>query len=509
MTGPGRRAVLAGGAAALLAGLGWPAALRAEADPFADILAAARTAARTPWRPGSAALPAPLDALDYDRHRAIRPRPGGPADLALGGDMRAHLLPPGWLFPTKVEVIPPGATAPMPFDPAAYDFEPRYFPDPIDADPARWEGVGYSGLRVLAPLNRPDRLDEVLVMQGASYFRALARGSAYGLSARALGLGTGGAAPEEFPAITRIALGHPGPDGALPLAALVDGPSAAAAFLVTLRPGAPTVMDCALHVFPRVTLAEAGIAPLTSMFFFGPMGPPADDFRPAVHDSDVLWIENGAGEALWRPLANPARLQMSAFLDAGPRRFGLLQTPREADAFSDPEAAYHRRPSAWVEPAHDWGAGAVMLLELPTRDEYADNIAAFWRPAEPLAPGVEHRFAYRLVWADEGVPPGAGVAVRRSASGIEPVARRGRLYVIDWAGLPPGAAPALRVVADAGEVVGQAGFALPGEARLWRTSFVFEPPEGRDAAELRVTLEGVAGAPVWLHRWSRARDGGR
>jgi glucan biosynthesis protein len=40
-----------------------------------------------------------------------------------------------------------------------------------------------------------------------------------------------------------------------------------------------------------------------------------------------------------------------------------------------------------VEPLGDWGAGAVMLLEIPTRDEYADNIVAFWRPAAPLLPG--------------------------------------------------------------------------------------------------------------------------
>ncbi len=507
MSGPDRRAVLAGGIAAL-AGLAWPGALRAEADPFAAILDAARTAATRPYHVPASRLPVPLDGLNYDRHRAIQPRPGGAADLDLGGGLRALLLPPGWLFDTKVEVIPPGATAPMPFDPAGFDFAPRYFPDPIDADPARWADVGYSGLRVLGPLNHPERLDEVLVLQGASYFRALARNSAYGLSARALGLGTGGAAPEEFPAFTRIALGRPGADGALPMAALVDGPSATAAFLITLRPGAPTVMDCALHLFPRVALAEAGIAPLTSMFFFGPMGPPVDDFRPAVHDSDMLWIENGAGEALWRPLANPAHPQMSGFVDTGPRRFGLLQTPREPQAFSDPEAAYHRRPSAWVEPLGDWGAGAVMLLELPTRDEYADNIAAFWRPARPLAAEVEHRFAYRLVWADSGLPPGAGVVVRRSASGIEPTARRGRLYVIDWAGLPTGTTPGLTVQAGAGEVTGQAAFALAEAPGIWRTSFVFEPPEDAEAVELRATLAGVA-APVWLHRWTRARDGGR
>ena len=32
-----------------------------------------------------------------------------------------------------------------------------------------------------------------------------------------------------------------------------------------------------------------------------------------------------------------------------------------------------------------------MLVELPSADEFTDNIVAFWRPAEPLVPGAEHR----------------------------------------------------------------------------------------------------------------------
>ncbi len=39
---------------------------------------------------------------------------------------------------------------------------------------------GVSGFRVTTPLNRPDIFDELVVFQGASYFRALGRGNAYG-----------------------------------------------------------------------------------------------------------------------------------------------------------------------------------------------------------------------------------------------------------------------------------------------------------------------------------------
>src|SRR5690606_9832552 len=52
----------------------------------------------------------------------------------------------------------------------------------------------------------------------------------------------------------------------------------------------------------------------------------------------------------------------------------------------------------WVEPLGDWGEGSVDLVELPTKNEYFDNIVAFWRPKEPLEPGKSYDFAYRLHW---------------------------------------------------------------------------------------------------------------
>ena len=60
-----------------------------------------------------------------------------------------------------------------------------------------------------------------------------------------------------------------------------------------------------------------------------------DDYRNAVHDSDGLQIVNGRGERLWRPLANPRTLQVSAFLDDSPKGFGLLQRKREFADYED------------------------------------------------------------------------------------------------------------------------------------------------------------------------------
>ncbi|MCC6009062.1 MAG: glucan biosynthesis protein [Rhodobacteraceae bacterium] len=508
-----RRAVLAGlSGLAALAGV----PLRADGGGEASLIARARDLAARPWQRPEASLPPPFDALGYDSHRGIRPRAGGAGRIGLGGEMEAALLPPGWLFSTPVEVVLPGAARPVPFSPDLFDFDPRYFEGPPPA--GEIAGAGFSGLRITAPLNRRGAMDEVLVFQGASYFRALGRGSVYGLSARALAMGTGGAAPEEFPEIVRIELDGVDGAGRLHLGALVDSPSAAAAFLVQMSPGDVTSMECALHLFPRVRLHEAGIAPLTSMFFFGPLGPAfADDFRPAVHDSDVLWMRNGAGEVLWRALANPAGLQMAAFADNAPRAFGLLQTPRTFDAYRDAEAAYHRRPHAWVEPLGNWGTGAVHLLEIPTNDEYADNIVAFWRPEQPLEAGEAYRFDYRLNWSATAPPAGAPLVPLRSASGLEPVERRGRLFVLDFARADgggavdvPGARLEVSVPGGGGSVTGEAVYAVP-EAGVLRASFVFEPGPGVEVAELRAILRDVDGAPlspVWLWRWTPPRGGG-
>ena len=88
-------------------------------------------------------------------------------------------------------------------------------------------------------------------------------------------------------------------------------------------------------LFPRREIATVGIAPLTSMYFFGPESrADVDDFRDAVHDSDGLRIVNGSGERLWRPLRNPPSVETSAFRDENPRAFGLIQRARTFEHYS-------------------------------------------------------------------------------------------------------------------------------------------------------------------------------
>ncbi|KPQ16766.1 MAG: periplasmic glucans biosynthesis protein MdoG [Rhodobacteraceae bacterium HLUCCO18] len=480
-----------------------PCASLAETGP--TLLEAARALAARPFVDRSTPLPPPFAGLDYDAYRGIRPVPGRSALLAHGSDFALDLLPPGLFFPDPVRIDRDAGDGPeeIAFAPGLFDFDARYFDDV----PATAPGAGFSGLRLRHPLNAPDRMDEVLVLQGASYFRAIGQAMVYGLSARAVALGTGGAEPEEFPRFTHLRL-HPAQAGAVRIEAVIDSPSLAGHLDMTLRPGRDTVTDIAVTLLPRREIADIGVAPLTSMYLKGPLrASVSDDFRPRVHDSDLLLIENGAGERLWRPISNPARLETSAFLDDGPVSFGVYQTQRDFADFEDTEARYHDRPSAIVRPDGDWGRGAVMLVEIPTGDEFMDNIVAFWRPETPLAPGSEHRFAYSITWTRDAPASDAARAIVQSRSGREHDRPGARRYVIDITGPPDGLAPEITGPAAA-HIDGISVFALPDGSGT-RLTFLLSPGD-IDAADIRVVLRDgdTSDAPVWLHRWTRARDGG-
>ena len=79
-----------------------------------------------------------------------------------------------------------------------------------------------------------------------------------------------------------------------------------------------------------------GLAPLTSMFWFGKTSERKfDDYRPEVHDSDGLLMHMDGGEILWRPLDNPPVLRHQIFHAPDIRGFGLLQRERSFAAYQD------------------------------------------------------------------------------------------------------------------------------------------------------------------------------
>jgi glucans biosynthesis protein len=184
------------------------------------------------------------------------------------------------------------------------------------------------------------------------------------------------------------------------------------------------------------------------MYTFGENQPGRDDYRPEVHDSDGLSIQLGDGEWIWRPLVNPRRLLVTSFGTTNPRGFGLMQRDRSPASYEDPEALYERRPSAWIEPLGNWGAGRVELVQIPTPDETNDNIVAFWVPEALPGVGKPLDIAYRIRWQATGtLPAGKGWVVQtRRGRGFARKPDGDINYVVDFDG------PALRSLAAAADV---------------------------------------------------------
>lgn len=457
----------------------------------------ARALAARPYAAAAATqLPAGLNDIDYDAYRDIRFDPAHALWRNEGLPFQLQFFHRGGAQRARVDLfeVVDGQARRIAYSPAQFRFQ-RGAPDGLSPD------LGFAGFRIHAPINRNDYFDEVAAFLGASYFRAVAKGMVYGLSARGLAIGAG--ANEEFPDFRSFWIERPRPGSrSLTVLALLDGASCAGAFRFVISPGETTVFDTTASLYPRRTIADAGIAPLTSMFLFGgDRRARFDDFRPQVHDSDGLAMADGAGERLWRPLANPPRVSTSAFRDAAPRGFGLIQRERRYDAYLDLEARYHLRPSLWVEPRQGFGPGSVGLVELPSPTEYEDNIVACWTPAQALRAGRPATFSYRLHWGAEPIASGlATVAATRSGA-----AERGRRrFVIDFQSPAPGALDGAQpqVTASAGSAL-EVNLHPNPETGGVRLSFELDAA-GASAIELRAALlrSGKVCSEVWLNRWA-------
>lgn len=296
--------------------------------------------------------------------------------------------------PVTISEITANKVREIKYDPSRFEFGDV----PHDADATK--NLGYAGFRVLYPINKADKQDEIMTLLGASYFRVVGKGHRYGLSARGLAIDTALPSGEEFPRFREFWIEKPKPnDKHLVIYALLDSPRSTGAYKLTLRPGEDTLVDVKSRVYLRDNVSRLGIAPLTSMYLFGPNQPSkVMNYRPALHDSEGLSIHAGNGEWLWRPLNNPKHLAVSNFSVENPRGFGLLQRQRDFSDYEDLDDEYEKRPSAWIEPKGDWGKGTVDLVEIPTADETNDNIVAFWSPEKLPEVGKPFEYDYRLRW---------------------------------------------------------------------------------------------------------------
>jgi glucans biosynthesis protein len=499
-----RRRFIAGSAAALSAfGYGWNSAAQAAEEPFdaQSVRRMARKLAQQPFKTPDKSLPPSFKSMDYDTYRGIRFRPERALWRDEGLPFQIQFFSRGFIFADRVTIyeVSGGKARRIGWSPDLFTYG-KAKPPPADSK------MDFAGFRLHAHINTPDYYDEVGVFLGASYFRAVAKGLGYGLSARGLSIRTADLKGEEFPAFTTFWIEKPAKGtNSLVVHALLDSQSAAAAFRFTIRPGEVTIYDVEMALYPRVEIKEAGIGSLTSMFFFGAndrVG--VDDFRPAVHDSDGLAIRNGRGEEIWRPLTNPKDLQMSIFSDVNPRGFGLMQRERDFRAYEDLEAHFEKRPSLWVEPIGDWGRGAVDLIEIPTKEEIHDNIVGFWRPQDPLQPKREYTYTYRQHWGRGKANPRGLAQFSKTRIGAGPGGSRRFVLKITGGQIAYSDPKSLRahVTASKGEI---RHLVLQRDAMSGGARISFELVTNKEPLiELRGQLlqNDVAASETWIYRWT-------
>ena len=476
---------------------------------FSKLVEMARQKSLSPDKKEELRLVAPFSDLSYDRYRGIRFKRNCDPLKSPNHKFSLDLLPPGRFYKDRVEIClveTDGKVIDLPFEPANFDYDPKLFiRDNLNLDSEDLKKLSYSGFRLRFPINNQEIDDEFCVFQGASYFRAVSKGTLYGLSARGFAIDTGEPRGEEFPRFSKFFIYKPQVGQSyIALDALLDSPSVCGAFHFEIFPAEQTVFAVKSVLFPRKDIKNFGIAPLTSMYYFSPTRRNAiDDYRNAVHDSDGLSMFSGSGARLWRPLNNPEDLQYSAFMDNNPRGFGLLQRQREFNYYQDNEAKYERRPSAWVEPIGKWGKGVVSLIEIPTNSEFNDNIISFWRSDTPLKAGERREFSYNLYFNKDG----QSFANRRKvvATRIGKSVNNPDKYTvsIDFQfSNPVNNLSELQFVSTAtkGEISGAHLENLAGN--LVRAAFEYRPIKN-EIAELQASISrnGEALTETWLYRW--------
>jgi glucans biosynthesis protein len=522
-----RRSVLAAASASIaLSALGWPMkALAAsglklsKAQPFSfDALAQEMQARAARPYAREASLPdAVLDRIDYEAHGKLKFN----TDYALFRDGPGvfpvtffHL---GKFFRTPVHMYVLNGQS----EASEILYDPNYFSMPADS-PARQlpKGAGFAGFRFQeSRTGDQSKLDwhgnDWVAFLGASYFRGIGSDYQYGLSARGIAVNVAAAGhPEEFPDFTRVYF-QPPVEGSneVTIYAALEGPSLTGAYRFVMRRDKSVTMEIETRLFLRQDIAQLGIAPMTSMYWYSETAKPtATDWRPEVHDSDGLALWNGTGEHIWRPLNANGHASTSAFTDKQPKGFGLLQRDRVFDHYLD-GVHYERRPSLWVEPLDDWGEGSVQLVELPTDDEFHDNIVAMWVPKKPAKAGSSLQARYKLHWsADEPHPTQlARCVATRLGRGGEPGKPRPagvRKFVVEFLGgplvnLPFGTKPQPVLTAPTGTFSYVFTEAVPDSVPgHWRASFDFTA-SGPGVVEMRLFLKSAdqALSETWLYQY--------
>lgn len=482
-----------------------PAFAFGNPSPFqADLVTeAARALAKQPFKPISADLPTPFRNLTYEQYVAVRGKPGTALWINQSLGFQIEPLHRGFIFssPVELNIVAQGQARRLIYDAELYEFGKLTVRGNIG-------DIGFSGFRILTPQDGKG-FAEIATFQGASFFRAVAQGQNPGTMARALSIKTADPRGEEFPTIRTFWIEQPSPaEDVLVIHALVDSESVSGAYRFTLRPGQATIIDTECTLFPRVSVDNFGLATMSATVASDPIDHRhPDDVRLTLAEIGGVQMSKGNNEWIWRPTSNRDTLQISTFVDEHPHGFGFLQRNRTFDYYEDDEQHWELRPSLWIEPIGDWGAGGVQLVEIPSNSEANNNIIAYWRPNQPLLAGSETSFAYRQFWCWEPPEQPALAIVTDTRSGHGLNGRRAR-FLVEFTGDllgDPQQSQAVKPVlsANPGAITSIRQFPLPG-SKVYRVLFELDP--GNEVySEMRLVLEadGKPLSETWLYRWTR------
>lgn len=377
-----------------------------QAYRFEQVIAAARQAAHAPdagtdapltLHAASADLPPALAEMLYDGfvdigfdHDHAEVLGDGAAEgYSLQGFHR------GWLYhdPVHIELVSDGQSRPWPYNPDAFTFG-KDAPQPDNT----WGDLGWAGLKINRAWEAGEDSAELMVMLGASYFRALGADSVYGASGRLIAVNTGipGTA-ESFPRVTSLWVHEQADrDDPLRIDGYLAGEHLTGAFSLLIHPGQTTAIDVDLHLFVHHPIQKLGLAPITSMYLFGPEPDPRfRDHRPEVHDNDALLVHSEK-QIYFQPLRNPFADRTTRLDPAeGMTGFGLIQRERRFDRYLDAVTRHELRPDVYVRPNNNWPDGAVELLELARTEEKVDNIGCYYA-VDNVAAGTELHVQYTV-----------------------------------------------------------------------------------------------------------------
>ncbi|MCW7459832.1 glucan biosynthesis protein [Leptospira bandrabouensis] len=376
-----------------------------------------------------------LDGISYDDYRQIEYKPDVAIWKNLALPYQLHFFHPGHIYSNGIQIYEVINEKPIeiPYDASRFNFGDLPLTDSFTE---LTKNLQYTGFRVHYPINQKEILEEFLVFQGSSYFRAISKGQVYGLSGRGLAINTGPQEKEEFPIFESFYIKRPQKtDTTITIYAIMNSESVVGSYEFLVKPGEVTTIDVKAKIYLRKKIKRLGFAPITSMYLYGESDNPIlGNIHPEVHDSDGLLIQNKMGDWEWRPLINPKKTQLTRIPLDSPRGYGLIQRDRKFKSYQDEKLKYHLRPSLWVEPKGDWGKGNLYLLEFTTNLDSDDNITTFWEPSIPPNLNEGYEFQYTLHYTERS--PKQHTLGKASAfyRGVDPLFPKEKVFTLYFTG---------------------------------------------------------------------------